>query len=933
MAHLEFKGTPETVPLFAGNGVHDISIHVDMENLRKCGFVHMDCFNFTAPQVVAAGRGPGVLVETCVSASVAGGADRNNGYDLRVVVDARYLALRAAGESDLRLDVLFPFSAAFQRVLDCFHARPPTKARQLLVSCLATSTPDAALAEVLHERLQPEGDAGERAYFVLLGQEDVPPALRSKLVRPEPQTHPGSVTMLVLRMGNPHEAEAPPIHMGLALDLGNTRSCALVLDDLRGQHGAQWQLQRLSMVDYVSWDGHDLGRSQRPEAGVFNSVLTFAVPARFESSTRAVLDRVGLPPDSIYGQPLSFVRAGQGAFPLQRALLTDSAPGRYALSSPKRYFWEDDAEHSGWKAFMSRDGCAGQAVGNGLPLPENAPLVNWLSQQEQHEARSISRSAVLSATIAEILEQAEGMMNHPVALLRSDVRRRRLVSAVCVTHPPGWSSAECALYRSKIRRGLDAFCSLRALPLPDVYVECDEASAALLGYLYSEIRKFGGQAATWLTLIGRIEGGAPRVRIGTLDLGGGTSDLVVTEISASSEGTAVVIGLKRLHRDGLNTAGDEMLRCVIEEIVLPELGRRFFPNSDAWKPVLNELLVAATADDRLRSWRNRWAREIWSPLAVKMIEGIPAGNDAVPLGELDGLIRSFGNDDGLWPVVQRLRLDKAFTRWQSTEGTARLAVPKDASRVLEHICESVFEPIARRFAASITAFDCDVVITAGKTSEVPYVKETFRRNTPVPRDRFVTLQGYYTGRWCPLADPQGRIADAKVTTVLGAAVFLMAKQHSPALGANMRIEVTDAPIVAETNHYWGIVNSQNLRFGKQDVLFGPGTARRTVVNLSSTSVLIGRRPYEWEVQEAQIAYELRLRPKYRDYGAPEDARVELECVTKGPSNVELVLCGVLDGRFSNGMALRTEHLELRSRILGAEGFWMDEGVVVSRPFR
>jgi hypothetical protein len=939
MAHLDLKGTPEAIPLFAGTGVHDVIVRVDKALLQQRGYVPDDCFEFTGPQIVADDRGAGVLVESRIAEVPEAGTDRRGsaapGLELRVVADTRYLVQRADGDGDLRVDVRFPFTPAFQRVLDCFRARPPTEKGELLVSCPAASIPDAELADVPHERLEPEGETGERAYFVLEGQTEVPATLRSKLVRREPQTPPGPLSLLVLRGGAPQEAETPPLEMGLALDLGNTRSFGLVLDDLYGREGAKWQLRRLSMVDYITWDGHEPGRSQRPDAGVFDSVLTFASPARFESSTRDALDRSGLPPEATYGQPLSFVRVGQGAFPLQRSLLSDPAPGRYALSSPKRYFWEDDAEHSGWKAFTPRDGFPGKPLGDGRPLADDAPLAKRLAEQEQHEARRISRSAVLSATIGEFLEQAEGMMNHPVTLLRSDVRSRRLVSAVCVTHPPGWSSAECALYRDKICRGLDAFCSLRALPLPDAYVECDEASAALLGYLYSEIRKFGGQAATWLTLIGRIEGGAPRVRVGTIDLGGGTSDLVVTEISASSEGTAVVIGFKRLHRDGLNTAGDEMLRRVVEEIVLPELGRRFFPSSDAWKPVFNELLVAAAADDRLSSWRNRWAREIWFPLAVKMLEGIAAGGDAVLLGDLDGLIRSFGSeDDGLlWPVVQRLRLANAYKRWQSTEGAARFAIPKDASRVLTRICEEVFEPIARRFAASITAFDCDVVIAAGKTSEVPYVKETFRRNTPVPHDRFVTLQGYYTGRWCSLADPQGRIADAKVTTVLGAAVFLMAKQHSPALGANMRIEVSDAPIVAETNHYWGIVNSQNLRFSRRDVLFGPGTDRRATVNLSSTSVLIGRRPYEWEVQEAQIAYELRLRPKYRDYGAPEDARVELECVTKGPSNVELVLCGVLDGRFRNGMALRTEHLELRPRILGTEGFWMDEGGVVSRPFQ
>jgi|GEM_PF-2307370 len=924
---------PETIPVFAGSGVHDLIVRVDPTRMLQGGYTPLDCFDLTVPQVVGGDRGSGVLVESRIAETVAATAGSRVGIELRVVVDTRWLALRSFGDADLRVDVSFPFTAAFQRVLDCFLARRSAGERQLLVSCLATSLPLDVLGEVRHERLNPEEEGAQRAYFVLLGQKEVPAELQSKQVRREPQEHPGALSLLVLRVCGLQRTGPSVLEVGLALDLGNTRSSALVVDDIQGREGARWELRRLSVVDYITWDGHGTGRPQPPDAGVFDSVLTLVSPSRFESSTLTALGRAGLPLGSAYGQPLSFVRMGQGAAPLQRSLLSDPAPGRHALSSPKRYFWEDDPEPTGWKAFTPRDGSAGKPLGDGRPLTEDAPLVRRLAVLEQHEARRLSRSAVLSTTVAELLEQAEGMMNHPVTLMRSETRSRRLITALCVTHPPGWSTAERDLYRSRICRGVEGFCSLRALPLPEVYVECDEASAALLGYLYSELRKFGLQAQTWLSLIGRWVDGAPRVRIATLDLGGGTSDLVVTEVSATAEGAAVEIVLKRLHRDGLNTAGDEMLRRVVEAIVLPELGRRLFPNSEAWKAAFNELLVTAAADDHLRSWRNRWAREIWFPLAVKMLQAIAAGKGSFPLGELDSRIFDFQGENGLlWGAVQRLRLDTAFFRWKSTEGSPSFAVPKDADSVLARVCDEVFEGTARRFAASITALDCDIVITAGKTSEIPYVSEIFRRHTPMPRDRFVTLQGYYTGRWCPLADPQGRIADAKITTVLGAAVFLMSRQHSPALEANLRVVVGDAPVLAEENHYWGIVNSRNLRFSNQSLLFGPGKARKAIVSLSAGSVLIGRRPHEWEVQEAQIAYELRLRPRFRDYGAPDGARVELEWVPKGPSNVELALSSVLDGRFRNGMPLRLEHIELRPRTLAAEGFWVDDGVVVSRPF-
>jgi hypothetical protein len=932
VAIVEYNGTPIMLYAFPGSGVHDLFVRVPMRYLQRAGFTPTECFELTGSQVTYhEGCGFGVLSEAKRETEEPGSA-----LLLRLVVDTRYAGPRMVSGSVCPVAVRFPFSEQYAAVLAAMAEEPEIQAAAsagtpyTLISCPASSVPDE-LEQLPHVPILP-GRADSRAYFVLLNTAEKPADLPARV---DPMVHPGQALEVLHLRGHPGGAgtDLPFIPVGLALDLGNTRSFALVIDDLQGRQGeTDWLVHRLNMVNYVNWNGHDLSSSARAGTGVFDSFLALSMPRRFDSDVVETLNGSELVDCDQYGCPMSFLRMGENALPFHRVLMSEPTPGRYALSSPKRYFWEDDPEWLGWKAFTPRRGSRGTVVGTGAPLDSTVPLVRWLLANDGGGDEKLSRSAILSATVVELMEQAEGMMNSPASLDHSNLPFPRRIASVCVTFPPSWSTEEIRVYTGKLRRGLEALCTLRALPMPDLYVSCDEASAALLGFVFSEIRKFGGMTSGWLSLVGRSgdeRNPYPCVRIGIIDIGGGTSDLVISEITDTEGGGGVSLELQRLHRDGVNTAGDELLRQLLEELVMPEVGRVFFTNEDAWKRVFNRLLVAPAPDDETREWRRRWAREIWFPLAIRAIQALETGESTVDFGELAQGIRVFG--DHLWEVAGEEGCRNAFVRG-TREGITTMELPDHARHVLKRVCDSIFHHIARRFATSVFAFDCDLVLLAGKTSEISFVRDLFRSETPIAQSKFVALQGYRTGRWCPLADARGMIADAKVTTVLGATVYLMAEAGAPALGANMRVSIKDAPIMAEDRHYWGRVSAQNLRFRNgADLLFGPGSPDTKVITLNTMSLLIGRRPFEWEAQEAQIAYELRVRPQFRAYGSPGGAKVTL--VREYDQAHVILRVRDVEGAFSNGTPVELKHIELRHRILFAEGFWVDEGVIASKAFR
>ncbi len=102
-------------------------------------------------------------------------------------------------------------------------------------------------------------------------------------------------------------------------------------------------------------------------------------------------------------------------------------------------------------------------------------------------------------------------------------------------------------------------------------------------YLYSEIaRKSGGDAQGFFELAGRpralAEAGhppadptpRPSLRVASVDVGGGTTDLMITTYHVEGR---VEIKPSQTFRESFRVAGDDVLRAVVERCVLPAVER------------------------------------------------------------------------------------------------------------------------------------------------------------------------------------------------------------------------------------------------------------------------------------------------------------------------------------------------------------------------
>jgi len=676
-----------------------------------------------------------------------------------------------------------------------------------------------------------------------------------------------------------------PINSELVIDLGNTRSYAIIIDDIekKNEHDGG-KIFELPLMRYDE---------QSTTYGIFDSFSALSVQRNITK-------------DNAFAR-LSFTRLGEEA----KALVTkENSP--YFVSSPKRYFWDQDPAETPWLT---------KYFGKVNAIPLTASISSFYSKlldafEITDKSKDIPLAAFLPAMLVELLEQAELYLNSPYFMRKVYAKRPRIVKKITLTVPAAWSKTQIDCYYDVIMKGLDAYCVIRAMPVPKVDVSLDEPSAVILGYAYSEIIKYAATGENWVKTVGwtnnqQIQPLPPFVRIACIDIGGGTSDMVIAELEDRQLGSGCDLYMTKIFQDGVNVAGDEFLRKVISTIILPLMGECWFQNN---KSIIWELMayLQGLNDTNL-------TRRFWFPFALDFIQLVNDSDSLVDFefkGELSARLSE------LEEIVKQWVDRKNYADFNSIGD--HIQIPRKSFRKLKYIAGSVFGEIAKSFNTAISAFECDLVIIAGKTSESPLVKEVFSQNLSLPSDKFIPLINYFCGDWCELAK-NGRIADAKITTVLGASVYARSQAK---LGMEMRVSVESATGITERNNYWGNINSYNLKFRNSDALFSP-EKNNTERQMHSGSIFLGRRLFHIEENDSVPAYEIRIKPlSLATHGMPLSAHLKLKKVVNPDDTVAIIIAETV-GEFKDGSEFTKEDVEIRPRILLENSFWLDSGKIIS----
>ena len=628
-----------------------------------------------------------------------------------------------------------------------------------------------------------------------------------------------------------------PVDVDLVLDIGNSRNCGILIESYPDE-------ARVDLNNSYALELRDLGRPEHSYNQPFESRVEFAQASfgKDHIARRAQRTRSFLWP--------SLVRVGPEAMRLAAA--EEGTETTSGLSSPKRYLWDTQPINQDWRF---QNASASQE----LPLiarsafrflNESGDVLRQVELEEQQKLRKpgetsresairakFSRSSLYGFMLAEIFFQALVRINEPATRAnRQQSGLPRRLRKIILTLPSATPVQEQSIMRSRAEGAIRLLWDIldwtnNAPPgvlEPRVIIDWDEASCTQLVYLYSEItQKFSGQITSFFELTGRprpfVDKGQskpqrgakpePSLRIACVDIGGGTTDLMVTTYY-SVENRAM--RPTQNFREGFRIAGDEVVREVVSRIVLRQLEDRL---KEAGGGHIREMLQdlfsdKGNASEQERQRRRQFSLRVLTPVALALLdscETLAEGETrTLKLGDIVGWCEeSYPHnepEDDEEPIP-RLAVPGGLLSY--LEGPAQvhgaagfdlaeMSFEVDAVRIAEVVSSVMRSPLLL-LCEVINHLGCDVVLLAGRPSRLPAVFDMVQEMMPVTPDRIIPMHSYRVGVWYPFRDPMtNRIGDPKSTAAVGGLLCAMSDTQIP----NFKL-YTDRLAMVSTARYFG----------------------------------------------------------------------------------------------------------------------------------
>lgn len=724
------------------------------------------------------------------------------------------------------------------------------------------------------------------------------------------------------------------IPVDLVLDIGNSRTCGVLIEDQPGHDD-------IDLTQSYVLELRDLGEPCRVYSDPFESRVAFS---RAEFGYADLNRHSGRGTAFTWG---SLVRVGPEAVRLAGAAV--GSGGSTGLSSPKRYLWDTDEARLPWRfnGRSSETGTLEPIVSGGLLryLTDQGTVLSTVRGRKERPAMTplFSRSSLFTLMLAEVIQQAISQINAPAT--RAERRRQhepRRLARVIMSLPPATPLPELRILRERVKAAvalvwdiLRADAGEARLPSPpEIDPKWDEASATQLVYLFSEIKhNFKGDMQAFFRLMGHDRPGlGESLRIASIDIGGGTSDLMIVTYTHEA-GRAITP--RQEFRESFRLAGDDILQAVIEQQVIPSIEAALEADGvGRMNPLIADLFAGDRAglSEQKRHKRKQFVTQCLVPIGLALMHRTEeASLDSEPPPTTISWDEIFGVTAGPAPHVLAY-LDEPVTQALGRPWSIRnLSFVLD-TQALANTVWGVLGDVLRLYAETVHALNCDVLLLSGRPSRLPAVQTFVLGQAALPADRVIPMHHYRTGTWYPFRDASGRISDPKTTAVVGAALCELAGgqiQRFRLDTSRFRLRST-ARYIGEMEQS-GFIRADRLLFKDLD-LDDPKPQAISHEFSMLAPMEIGFRQLGIERWPGTLLYRLgpSERTDFQRYPPPWTCTIERSDVTEDAPDSEekkevFNIVDVLD-RDGNGVPVSKARLRLQT-LQSEQGYWLDTGVL------
>ncbi|HSI00732.1 MAG TPA: virulence factor SrfB [Reyranella sp.] len=739
------------------------------------------------------------------------------------------------------------------------------------------------------------------------------------------------------------DAERPgrgAIEVDLVLDVGNSRTCGLLIE-AAGELG-------INLNDSYELALRDLSHPECVHTRPFESRVEFAQAWFGKNHLSRLCGRA----DAFVWPTMT--RVGPEATRL--ASRRRGTEGNTGMSSPKRYLWDEEAQAREWRfnvAYAQDQTAMPAAAGPMAQLINQKGEPLHLVEPEADSADHLpvfeplySRSSIMTFSLTEVLLQALTLMNSPQQRgRRAHAETPRRLRRIVLTLPTGMPLAERLIFRKRAEAARDLVWMMlgwklddAAAPAPRVLTDWDEASCTQLVYLYTEVaRNFGGDARQFFQVAGKRRGQPAdgTLSIASIDVGGGTTDLIINKYGLEGAGTSVTLFPEQRFREGFNVAGDDILLRVVQGHVLPPI-ETALRSAGIANPA--DLMAELVGGDRggedviQRNLRQQFALQIAQPIALEFLRAAEAYDptSGVIAAEPRGYETFFPGGAKPSQEVVAFVNDAARKRGAKDFDLKSTIFPVDLPG-LDKTVRAEMARVLAPLAEIVHAYDCDILLLSGRPSRLPGIRALVMELLPLPPERVIALHEYRVGAWYPFRDARLRVEDPKTTVAVGAMIAALAQSQLPDF--SFRSDLLRSKSIAK---YIGKLDGGG-RLQREDLVYSDVDLDNREYELPEVSfdfrgpMWLGARQLDLVRWPAARLYALEFaRPEYAERHARETpfkiALARVKPKDKDSGDVERFRLRQVTNR--DGRAVALDRLTLRLQTLPRrEGYWLDTGML------
>ncbi len=758
-----------------------------------------------------------------------------------------------------------------------------------------------------------------------------------------------------LRLYRDTSVESKDVDM--VIDIGNSRTTALLIEDNANFN----QVRQLELVDFTNMVKLNAdGSSIRSYSDPFDMRLAFR---------KVDFGNIGFKDSRQFVYP-SLVRLGREANNLIHLANNnlDAVEKLSTYSSPKRYLWDSKPSKEEWKFLvlegeqddhiLNVSGITNQLKSDGRIDPEGKSGTSF----------HYSRRSLMTFAFLEMLVQAKRQINGEKHRSNEDGFGKpsmpRKIKRIIVTCPTAMSKVErealvhCAkdavvLLDNFEGNGSDGNASagksveivpaVRSMKDSDGAWYYDEATCSQLVYMYGEAgHKYKGCCSEFFKLYGKVEDGDNQssITVGSLDIGAGTSDLMINKYTYSKDGSIVSITPAPKFYDSYYYAGDDMLYALIMNImILDEDGafRERLGNLDTrlYRQTMKDFFGR---DHNMQTVADRVTRKDFNiqysiPLMYHFLELLNKGSKDCKVTYDDVFGDCPPNDKLICKFKKSTGIDVRTLTW------------KFNNKKFSEVVSKEFEPLLRKIATIMYSFACDIVLLSGRPASLPVIRDLFLRYYSVSPNRLIVLNNYYVGDWYPFGENTGYIRNPKTIVAMGGVIAHYASELSNLDKFSINLDKLNSDLKSTINYIEASREGQPIEYvitpdiNRGDLIVNtiPTTLNVRQIGLDSYPC---RALYSIDFNRFKIGERIRRKAVELGQNIPTDAQVQSKVkddidalkrrmpftvtIDRDADDKEnLSLSAVVD---KNGNDVADGNIEIHIQSLGAEEqYWLDSG--------